>query len=98
MKKPLDTATMMAEFLAKGGQVTKVDAGVRAIESDRTIYNAIRNGAKAVADDVAMCRASEQRYHRQHDAATEARMNGHRVTGFDGDDVMIERNGKSERY
>jgi hypothetical protein len=48
----MDLEAMKAAFAAKGGQVTRVESGVRAIESDRKIYAAMREGKRAVADAV----------------------------------------------
>lgn len=48
----MDLEAMKAAFLAKGGKVTTVAAGERAIESDRTIYAAMREGKRAVADSI----------------------------------------------
>ena len=61
-KVAMDLEAMKAAFAAKGGQVTRVDAGVRAIESDRTIYAAMRAGKRATADSVRESRASESRH------------------------------------
>lgn len=51
-KMAMDLEAMKAAFAAKGGQVTRVESGVRAIESDRKIYAAMRDGKRAVADAV----------------------------------------------
>jgi len=51
-KVSFDLDAMKAAFAAKGGKATVVDSGVRAIESDRTIYAAMREGKRAVADAV----------------------------------------------
>ena len=61
-KVSMDLEAMKAAFAAKGGQVTRVDAGVRAIESDRTIYAAMREGKRAAADSVRESRKSESRH------------------------------------
>ena len=49
-KVSFDLDAMKAQFAARGGKATVVDSGVRAIESDRTIYAAMREGKRAVAD------------------------------------------------
>lgn len=61
-KMSMDLDAMKAAFAAKGGAVTRVESGVRAIESDRTIYAAMRAGKRAVADADRICRASESRH------------------------------------
>lgn len=61
-KVSMDLEAMKAAFAAKGGQVTRVDAGKRAIESDRTIYAAMREGKRAAADSVQESRKSESRH------------------------------------
>lgn len=48
----LDLEALKAEFAARGGKATVVAQGERAIESDRTIYKAMREGTRAVADAV----------------------------------------------
>lgn len=99
MKKQFDSAALIAQFAAKGGTVQKIETGVRAIESDRTIYAAMREGTRATADVIAQARASEARYHAEHDAAAEARYNGNYVTGTTGDGgVTVLRNNRSVRY
>lgn len=70
------TEDLIAAFLAKGGKVTKVETGLRAIESDRTIYAAMREGKLACADSVRAARDSEALYFRQRDAFDEGRYNG----------------------
>lgn len=61
-KMAMDLDAMKAAFAAKGGQVTRVESGVRAIESDRTIYAAMREGKRAAADGVRESRAAESRH------------------------------------
>jgi hypothetical protein len=72
----MDLEAMKAAFLAKGGAVTRVESGVRAIESDRTIYAAMREGKRAAADSVAMTRASESRWEAQVGAYHAAKADG----------------------
>jgi hypothetical protein len=55
----LDLDALKAEFAARGGKATVVAQGTRAIESDRTIYAAMREGKRAVADAV---RAGDEAY------------------------------------
>jgi hypothetical protein len=61
-KVAMDLDAMKAAFAAKGGKATVVESGVRAIESDRTIYAAMREGKRASADAVREVRASESRH------------------------------------
>ncbi len=61
-KVAMDLEAMKAAFAAKGGQVTRVESGVRAIESDRKIYAAMREGKRAAADSVQESRKSESRH------------------------------------
>lgn len=58
----LDLDALKAEFAARGGKATVVAQGSRAIESDRTIYRAMREGKRAAADTVRESRASESRH------------------------------------
>ena len=58
----MDLEAMKAAFAAKGGKVQVVESGVRAIESDRTIYAAMREGKLAVADAVAQGDAAYARW------------------------------------
>jgi predicted RNA-binding protein with PUA domain len=61
-KVSFDLDAMKAQFAARGGKVAVVKSGVRAIESDRTIYAAMREGKRAQADAVRESRASESRH------------------------------------
>lgn len=61
-KVAMDLDAMKAQFAARGGKAVVVESGVRAIESDRTIYAAMRNGTLASADSVRECRQSESRH------------------------------------
>ena len=61
-KVAMDLDAMKAAFAAKGGKIVTVESGVRAIESDRTIYAAMREGKRASADSVRECRQSESRH------------------------------------
>ena len=60
-KVSFDLDALKAQFAAKGGKATVVESGVRAIESDRTIYAAMREGVRASADAVRESRQSESR-------------------------------------
>ena len=66
----------MAEFLAKGGKVTQVATGVRAIESDKAIYAAMRDGGKVAADSEVIARESEAKAERRADAFRSAKYDG----------------------
>ena len=61
-KVAMDLDAMKAAFAARGGKATVVESGKRAIESDRTIYAAMREGVRAVADSVRETRKSESRH------------------------------------
>lgn len=75
-KLSFDLAAMTAAFAAKGGKVEVVTQGARAIESDRTIYAAMREGKRAVADSVAMTRASESDFETRQQAYHAAKADG----------------------
>jgi hypothetical protein len=75
-KLSFDLAAATAAFAAKGGKVETVAQGARAIESDRTIYAAMREGKRAVADSVAMTRESESRWEAQVGAYHAAKADG----------------------
>jgi len=75
-KLSFDLAAMTAAFTAKGGKVETVAQGARAIESDRTIYNAMRNGTLASADSVTIARQSESRWEAQVGAYHAAKADG----------------------
>ena len=64
----MDLEALKAEFAARGGKVTRVEQGERAIESDRKIYAAMRNGTRVAADAVNIARVSEERWYRQQEA------------------------------
>jgi hypothetical protein len=72
----LDLEALKAEFAARGGQVTRVAEGARAIESDRAIYRAMREGGRVAADAVEMARANEAHFERQQEAYRAARYDG----------------------
>lgn len=57
----LDLDALKAEFAARGGKATVVAQGTRAIESDRTIYRAMREGKRAAADAVVESVKAESR-------------------------------------
>jgi hypothetical protein len=61
-KLSFDLAAMTAAYTAKGGKIESVAQGARAIESDRTIYAAMRAGKRAQADSVRESRAAESRH------------------------------------
>ena len=75
-KLSFDLAAMTAAYAAKGGKVETVATGARAIESDRTIYAAMREGTRAVADSVAQTRRSESRWEAQVGAYHAAKADG----------------------
>ena len=75
-KVSMDLEAMKAAFAAKGGVATVVATGARAIESDRTIYNAMREGTRAVADSVAQDRDAEMQHHISQDAFRAAKISG----------------------
>jgi hypothetical protein len=76
MKKQIDSALLIAQFAAKGGVVTRVEPGVRAIASDRTIYAAMREGVRAKADAMVDADRAEARHHAHVDAFTAAKADG----------------------
>ena len=72
----IDTAGLIAAFLAKGGNIQAVPEGTRAIASDRTIYAAMREGKLAAADSLVQGRADEAQIDRQCDAYRAAKIAG----------------------
>ena len=72
----MDLEALKAQFAARGGKVTVVETGLRAIESDRAIYRAIRDGGLVASDAVESARASEARWERQQDAFRAAKYDG----------------------
>jgi hypothetical protein len=72
---------LIAEFLANKG-ATKIPAGERAY-NPRDIYNARRNGGKAMAESDRAERHAESMAESMADTAREAQLNGQRVTGYD---------------
>jgi hypothetical protein len=72
----LDLDALKAEFAARGGEVTRVAEGERAIESDRTIYRAMREGVRAKADAIVQSERSEARWERQQEAYRAAKFDG----------------------
>jgi hypothetical protein len=72
----MDLEALKAQFAARGGAVTRVETGVRAIESDSAIYRAMREGGRVAADGVQMARASESDWERQQDAFRSAKYDG----------------------
>ena len=75
-KVSMDLDALKEAFAAKGGVATVVALGARAIESDRTIYNAMREGTRAVADSVAQDRDAEMQHHIANDAFRAAKLAG----------------------
>jgi hypothetical protein len=76
MTMALDLDALKAEFAARGGKATVVAQGTRAIESDRTIYAAMREGKRAAADEVVRSANAERRQHIMQDAYRAAKMQG----------------------
>lgn len=72
----MDIQAMIAAFEAKGGKVQKIEEGTRAIENDRAIYAAMRNGGRVAADAVRADRASERKANAQRDAFDAAKYDG----------------------
>jgi hypothetical protein len=77
-KLSFDLEAAKAAFAARGGEVTRVDAGARAIESDRAIYAAMRNGGRVAADSIAADRSAEAQAERQAEAFRAAKYDGWR--------------------
>ena len=66
----------VAQFLANGGKVKQIASGTRAIESDKRIYAAMRNGTKAESDDSRITRQAESRAELRRELFLQARFNG----------------------
>jgi hypothetical protein len=75
-KVSFDLDALKAQFAAKGGKVAVVESGVRAIESDRTIYAAMREGKRAVADADRAYHKAESRHETMIGAYHAARADG----------------------
>jgi hypothetical protein len=75
-KVSFDLDALKAQFAAKGGKVAVIDSGIRAIESDRTIYAAMREGKRAMADAVVEAHAMESLFERQLQAFLAAKAVG----------------------
>ena len=75
-KVSFDLDALKAQFASRGGKVAVVESGKRAIESDRTIYAAMREGKRASADSVRESRQSESREERRHEVFHAARADG----------------------
>ena len=82
----------IAAFLARGGQVTKVETGVRAIASDRRIYCAFRDGRTIAADAVEVARKEKERVMDAENAAERYHETyiGARFSGASSDDAFDE--------
>jgi len=72
----MDLEAMKAEFAARGGKVTRVETGERAISNDRIIYAAMREGKRAAADVVEIASVSEARFERQQEVFRAAKYDG----------------------
>jgi len=72
----IDLEALKAEFAARGGKATQVAEGERAIESDRTIYRAMREGTRAKADSIVQSERSEALWERQQEAFRAAKYSG----------------------
>lgn len=75
-KLNFDMEAAMAEFAAKGGKVQVIAQDVRAIESDKTIYLAMRNGTRAKADATVSADSQEARYFARQEAFDSAKYDG----------------------
>jgi hypothetical protein len=71
-----NNADLVAEFLARGGKVQKVETGARAIADSRMIWNAAKEGVKVAGDAVREARESEYAYHAERDAFQAAKYSG----------------------
>lgn len=75
-KLSFDLSALVSDFAANGGKVTQVVEGARAIESDRALYKAMRDGEKLASDEVRIARASEERQERKNEAYRAAKFDG----------------------
>lgn len=76
MKTQIDTAALVAQFLAKGKTVTVVATGLVAIEKPGAIWAASLEGKRIAGDATRLSRESEARHHAQVDAYTAAKADG----------------------
>ena len=84
---------LVAEFLAKGGTVSKIAEGTRAIENEKDIYRAMREGKKAQSDattQVVKDEARQQESEQLMQSAFEARNQGHVVIGSEFGKVIVQ--------
>jgi len=67
---------MIAAFEAKGGKVTRVAEGERAIADPRRIYDAMKDGVRAASDEAEATRAAEDRAEVEGEAFRAAKYDG----------------------
>lgn len=85
-----DHSDLVAQFLAKGGSVSKVAEGARAIASDKEIYAAMQEGVKARPTTVVAAEEAQQVSETLAEAAVEAAHLGHRVIGVEGNHIVVQ--------
>ena len=85
-----DYSSLVDQFLAKGGEVTNVREGTRAIESDKEIYAAMREGVKARPTGVVAAENAQQVSETLAEAAVEAAHLGHRVVGIEDGYIVVQ--------
>jgi hypothetical protein len=89
----VSSSDLVAAFLAKGGNVTKIAEGSRAIENEKDIYIAMREGKKAESDIKTQERADDARQLESEQLmqlACEARNQGHVVVGSEFGKVVVQ--------
>lgn len=85
-----DHSDLVAQFLAKGGTVSKVTEGRRAIASDKEIYAAMQEGVKARPTADVAAEEAQQVSETLAEAAVEAAHLGHRVIGIEDNHILVQ--------
>jgi len=75
-KLSFDLAAATAAFLAKGAKIIVVAEGEKAIENEKAVWRAMREGGRVAADTVVADRSSEYAAHAQRDAFDAAKYDG----------------------
>lgn len=94
VKNQVSYAHLVAGFVAQGHAITVCKTGADSGISSRDWSQAVRGKTTAVALSVRDDRSAEALHHQMQDTATEARLNGQRVVGFDNKGDIYTSEGK----